>query len=81
MRVRLDYGTDGLEVTLPDDRVTVIEPVPRPAVPDARETLARAIAAPIGASPLRQQVRPDQRIAISVCRRSSRRCRMFARRM
>jgi len=39
MRVRLDYGTDGLEVELPDERVTIIEPMPRPAVPDAHATL------------------------------------------
>ena len=36
MRVRLDYGTDGLDVDLPDERITVIEPVPRPAVADVR---------------------------------------------
>jgi len=28
MRVRLDYGTEGLEVDLPDERVTIIEPIP-----------------------------------------------------
>jgi lactate racemase len=67
VRVRLDYGTDGLDVDLPDERVTVIEPVPRPAVPDSRETLRRAIQAPIGSAPLRQQVRRGQSIAISVC--------------
>ena len=67
VRVRLDYGTDGLDVDLPDERVTVIEPVLRPAVPDFRATLQRAIQAPIGCAPLRQQVRPGQRIAISVC--------------
>ena len=67
MRVRLDYGTDGLDVDLPDERVTVIEPVPRPAVPDAQATLRAAIRAPIGCTPLRQQVRPGQRVAISVC--------------
>ena len=46
VRVRLDYGTDGLEVDLPDARVTVIEPVPRPAVPDPHATLLQAIRAP-----------------------------------
>ena len=45
MRVRLDYGTDGLEVELPDGRVTIIEPMPRPAVPDAHATLMEAIRA------------------------------------
>ena len=67
MRVRLDYGTDGLEVELPDRGVTVIEPVPRPAVPDPAATLKAAIRSPIGGSPLREQVRAGQRIAISVC--------------
>jgi nickel-dependent lactate racemase len=67
MRIRLDYGTDGLEVDLPDDRVTVIEPMTRPAVADAHATLMDAIRAPIGCAPLRQQVRPGHRVAISVC--------------
>jgi nickel-dependent lactate racemase len=67
VRVRLDYGTDGLEVDLPDERITVIEPMPRPAVADVPAALARAIAAPIGCAPLRQQVRPGNRVAISVC--------------
>ena len=67
MRVRLDYGTDGLEVTLPDDNVTVIEPVPHPAVPDPHRALLDAIRTPIGCAPLRQQVRAGHKIAISVC--------------
>ena len=67
MRVQLDYGTDGLAVDLPDDRLTVIEPMPRPAAPDPHETLVRAIRAPIGRPPLRELWRPGQRVAISVC--------------
>ena len=67
MRILLDYGTDGLAVDLPDHDVTVIEPVPRPAVPDPHATLMAAIIAPIGCAPLRQQVRPGHRIGISVC--------------
>jgi nickel-dependent lactate racemase len=67
VRLRLDYGTDGLEVDLPDERVTVIEPVPRPAVPDAHETLIRAIRAPAGRPPLRETPYAGKRIAISVC--------------
>jgi nickel-dependent lactate racemase len=67
MRLRLDYGTDGMEVTLPDDRVTVIEPVLRPAVADPHATLVEAIRSPIGSVRLREQIRPGQRIAISVC--------------
>ena len=67
MRLRLDYGSDGLEVNLPEERVTVIEPVPRPAVPDAHATLLDAIRAPLDRAPLRELVRPGQRVAISVC--------------
>ncbi len=67
VRVRLDYGTDGLDVELPDERVTVIEPVLRPAVTDPAATLKAAIRAPIGCPPLREQIRKGQRIAISVC--------------
>jgi len=67
MRIRLDYGTDGLEVDLPDERVTVIEPVHRPAVPDAHAALLEAIRNPLEGPSLRDLVRPGQRVAISVC--------------
>jgi lactate racemase len=67
MRVQLDYGTDGLSIELPDERVTIIEPVPRAAASDPHRALTDAIRAPIGCAPLRQQVRPGCRVAISVC--------------
>ena len=67
MKLRLDYGTDGLEVDLPDERVTVIEPIPRPPVPDPHATLVAAIRAPIDRPPLSEVVRRGSRIAISVC--------------
>jgi lactate racemase len=67
MRVRLDYGTDGLDVDLPDERVTVIEPVPRAAVADPHATLLAAMRAPMDRPPLGEQVRAGHRVAISVC--------------
>jgi nickel-dependent lactate racemase len=67
VRIRLDYGTDGLEVDLPDERVTVIEPMPKPAVPDARATLRHAIRSPLERAPLQDTVRAGQKVAISVC--------------
>jgi lactate racemase len=67
MRLRLDYGTDGLDVDLPHEHVTVIEPVPRAAAADPRETLLQAIRAPLERPPLRELVRSGQRVAISVC--------------
>ena len=67
MRVRLDYGSDGLEVNLPSDRVTVIQPAFRSAVADPHAALSAALRAPLGRPPLREIVRPGQKIAISVC--------------
>jgi len=67
MRVRLDYGSDGLEVNLPSDRVTVIQPAFRSAVADPHAALTAALRAPLGRPPLREIVRPGQTIAISVC--------------
>ena len=50
-----------------DERVTVIEPVPRPAVADAHATLLAAMRSPLDRAPLRDLVRSGQRVAISVC--------------
>jgi nickel-dependent lactate racemase len=67
MRVHLDYGSNGLPVDLPDDRVTVIEPVFCPEVRDPQAALAAAIRAPMGRPPLGELVRRGQKVAISVC--------------
>src|ERR1700704_6657264 len=67
MRLKLDYGTDGLDVDLPDERMTVIEPVFRDAVTDPHAALIQALRAPIGRPPLREIVKSGQRVAISVC--------------
>jgi nickel-dependent lactate racemase len=67
MRVHLDYGVDGLDVDLPDERVTVIEPLARPAMSDPHAALVGALRAPLGRPPLRDIVRPGQTVAISVC--------------
>ena len=67
VRQRLDYGTTGLEVDLPDTGVTVIEPVHWPAARDVHGTLLKAIRHPMDAPPLSTLVKPGQRVAISVC--------------
>src|SRR5580704_3984012 len=67
MRVRLDYGVDGLEVDLPPERVVIIEPAFRPAVADPRAALLTAIRAPLGRPPLRELLMRGQTVAISVC--------------
>lgn len=66
MNVLLDYGSTGLAVDLPDG-ATVIEPLHVPAEPEPLAVLRRAIASPLGTRPLRELVKPGQRIGISVC--------------
>src|SRR5262245_42597352 len=67
MRLHLDYGTEGLDVTLPDERVTVIEPQFRTALADPHAALVGALRAPMGRPPLCELVRAGQKVAISVC--------------
>jgi nickel-dependent lactate racemase len=67
VNIRLDYGSDGLDVEVPDERVTVIEPIHRPAVADPHATLLTAVRAPVAGPPLRAVMRPGARVAISVC--------------
>ncbi len=67
MKVRLAYGREGLEVDLPAERTTVIEPTYVPGLPDAEGAILTALRNPIGAPPLRQVVKPTQSVAISVC--------------
>ena len=67
MRLLLDYGTDGLEVVLPDDRVTVIEPVFQPAAADPHAALLKVLRQPLDCAPLRHVMRRGARVAISVC--------------
>jgi len=65
--LNLDYGTKGLRVEFPEKRTSVIEPVYRPSAADPAGALQVALRAPIGKPPLRELVKPGQRIGISVC--------------
>jgi lactate racemase len=64
MKVNLAYGQGCLPVELPDDRVTVIEPAPIPALEDERAAVIAALEHPIAAQPLLDWIRPDDRICI-----------------
>lgn len=67
MEIRLAYGEHGMVVDLPDDRTTVVEPAWRPAAADPGAVIREAIAHPVAGRPLRDLVRPGQKVAISVC--------------
>ncbi len=68
MLVNLAYGRTGLEIELPDDRTTVIEPTFVPGLPDQEGAIRNALRNPLGGGPtLRRLVKPHQTVAISVC--------------
>ena len=68
MKVKLAYGKTGLEVDLPDDRTTVVEPSYLPGLPDPTGAIRTAVRDPVGGtSPLRKLAQPGNTVAISVC--------------
>ncbi|WP_047865789.1 nickel-dependent lactate racemase [Rubrobacter aplysinae] len=67
MEVRLAYGTDGLPVEVPGDRATVVEPEYHPGAEDPAGLLREAVKRPVSGPPLRDLVRPGQKVAISIC--------------
>jgi nickel-dependent lactate racemase len=64
MKVPLAYGRGHLEVELPDERTTVIEPSPQEGLADERAALVAALDDPVRHPPLRQIVDPAKRIVI-----------------
>jgi lactate racemase len=64
MRVSLAYGRSALDIELPNDQTTVIEPLHQPGLKDERSAVVGALNAPIGAAPLSSHVNPGTRITI-----------------
>lgn len=64
MKVQLAYGQGHLTLELPEHRTTVISPAHRPALPDERAAFLAALDQPIGALPLRTQLRPDAKVCV-----------------
>jgi len=65
MRINLAYGQGYLPVDFPDGRTTVIEPTHRPGLPDERAAVMLALKEPIGGTPLRQRIKPGDRVCIT----------------
>jgi nickel-dependent lactate racemase len=66
MKVRLQYGTTGLEVDIPSARVTVIEPRFVEGLADEAEAFREAVRHPIGTPPLREVVKAGDRVAVVI---------------
>ncbi len=67
MRVRLAYGSDGLDIDVDAAATTVVEPLHHPAAPDQAAAVRGALRRPVAGPPLRERVRPGQTVAISAC--------------
>jgi len=63
MRLTLAYGKSGLEVEFPDDAV-VLRPAFAAGLPDEAAAIRQALRQPLGTPPLRELVRPSDRVAI-----------------
>lgn len=66
MRVTLQYGRGGLDVDVPSENVTVVEPRFVPGVADEAAGFRAAVRAPIGTRPLREIVKAHERVAIAI---------------
>jgi nickel-dependent lactate racemase len=64
VKIPLAYGDGHLEIELPDDETTVINPHEQPGLADEPGSFRAALDAPIGAGPLRERVSGGERICI-----------------
>ena len=65
MKVNLAYGQGHLPVELPKDRTTVIAPAHAAGLQDERAAIINALENPIGSKPLKEIIKPGDRICIS----------------
>ncbi len=65
--MRLAYGAGGLEIQLPDERTTVVEPVYNAGADNEAVVLRDALRSPVAGPPLSELARKGQKVAISMC--------------
>jgi nickel-dependent lactate racemase len=65
-RVRLQYGTEGLDLAVDAPRVTVVEPQYVKGLPDEPAAFREAVRNPIAARPLREVVGAGDRVAVVI---------------
>jgi nickel-dependent lactate racemase len=65
-RIRLQYGTGGLDLATDARDVTVIQPRFVPGLPDEAQAFRDAVRAPLGARPLRECVGARDRLAVVI---------------
>ena len=66
MKIRLQYGKNGLDLNVDSPHITVIEPKFVPGLPDERSAFHAAVRRPIESPPLRDQIKASDRVAIVI---------------
>jgi nickel-dependent lactate racemase len=66
VRARLQYGATGLEVDLPTDNVTLLEPRFLPGLPDEAAAFRESVERPIAGPPLRGRIGAHDRVAVVI---------------
>jgi nickel-dependent lactate racemase len=66
MITHLQYGKDGLEITIPSPNVTTLAPRFIPGLPDEAAAFREAVRGPIDAKPLRELIGADDRVAVVI---------------
>lgn len=65
MKVQLAYGRGHLPIEFPENRTTVITPSETAGLPDERAAILNALGNPIGSRPLKEIIRPGDKVCIS----------------
>src|SRR6516165_9158374 len=65
-KIRLQYGTSGLDLATDAPNVTVVEPRFVPGLPDEAAAFREAVRKPIHARPIREQVAASDRVAVVI---------------
>jgi nickel-dependent lactate racemase len=66
MRLKLEYGTTGVEIATPGENVTVLAPRFVPGLPDEEAAFLQAVRHPLESAPLASLVQPRERVAIVI---------------
>jgi nickel-dependent lactate racemase len=66
MKVRLQYGKDGIEADIPSENVTVVTPRFAPGLADEAAAFREAVRKPVGAQPLRETIKASDRVAVVI---------------
>ena len=65
VKVELSYGKRGLLGDLPEENLTILEPVFVPALDDEEGAISKALCHPLGCPALKDMVKPSDTVAIA----------------